>query len=280
MDPDSSSQLVQQSHLLVICCVLLISLFFSGLISAYESALTALSHLRLQKRADEGDRPSAQLLQLLKTPHQTLLTLMISDWLADVTILVLAAYLMFHYATSWWMIAALICLLTPIILVLGEIIPKAIATHFGEKLVYAWLPLMRLLLMVFSVPARMIAVLTRPFLDLLGSRLGQLVPDFTEEEILQMVNLGGNTGMLDKGETELVQHALSFDDTPAASVLTPRVDMISIEDSCTIEEALCIMAGDEGYSRLPVYRDNLDNIIGIAYIKDLLRMQQTGAPPR
>ncbi|PKL76869.1 MAG: hypothetical protein CVV27_08030, partial [Candidatus Melainabacteria bacterium HGW-Melainabacteria-1] len=79
---------------------------------------------------------------------------------------------------------------------------------------------------------------------------------------------------LDKGETELVQHALNFDDTTAASVLTPRVDMVCIEDSDTVDQALTIMAGEEGYSRLPVYKDNLDNIVGIAYIKDMLRIRQ------
>src|SRR5690606_4692246 len=115
---------------------------------------------------------------------------------------------------------------------------KAIAAQFEERFGYAWLPLHKLLRILFSIPVRLLAVLTRPFLDILGARLGQIVPDFTEEEILQMVNMGGNTGLLDKQETELVQHALTFDDTPASAVLTPRVDMVCIEDSDTVDEAL------------------------------------------
>lgn len=268
MDPDSSGQL--GTFLLV----LLVALFFSGLISAYESALSGLSSLRLQKRADEGDKRSIYLLQLIQSPHQTLLTLMICDWLADVTVLVLASKLLFEYFDNWLSIAGMIVVITPLLLILAEIIPKALATHFGENFVYTWLPLLQLLLSVFSLPVKMIGWATRPFLNILGARFSQLVPDFTEAEILQMVNLGGNTGLLDKGETELVQHALSFDDTPASSVLTPRVDMICIEDSASLDEALAIMAGEEGYSRLPVYKDNLDNIVGIAYIKDLLRIRQ------
>lgn len=258
--------------------VLLISLFFSGLISAYESALSGLSSIRLQKRADEGDRSSIYLLQLLQHPHQTLLTLMICDWLADMVIMVLTSWMLFHYLEGasyyWWKVSGAILVITPLLLILGEIIPKAVASHFGEKFVYAWLPLLRILLTLFSLPVRIMSWVTKPFLNLVGARFGQIVPDFTEAEILQMVNLGGNTGLLDKGETELVQHALSFDDTPASAVLTPRVDMICIEDSATVDQALAIMAGEEGYSRLPVYKDNLDNIVGIAYIKDLLRIRQ------
>lgn len=268
LDPDSSS------HLGTVLGVLLASLFFSGLISAYESALSSLSSIRLQKRAEEGDKRSLYLREILQAPHQTLLTLMICDWLADITFLVLTSWLLFHWVRDWLSIAGCILLLTPVFLVLGEIMPKALASHYGERFAYAWLPLLRMLLAVFSLPVRLMSMLTRPFLNLVGARFGQIVPDFTEAEILQMVNLGGNTGLLDKGETELVQHALTFDDTPASSVLTPRVDMICIEDGATIDEALTIMAGDEGYSRLPVYKDNLDNIVGIAYIKDLLRIRQ------
>lgn len=268
MDPDGSSPLI------AVISILFVSLFFSGFISAYETALGNLSSIRLEKRAEDGDKRSAFLLQLIYKPHHTLLTLMIADWLADVTVLVLTAYLIFTATSNWLYIAGFILLITPALLILGEIIPKTIAARAGESFVYAWLPLLKFLLFIFNPPVRVMVLFTRPFLDVVGARLGQIVPDFTEDEILQMVNMGGNTGLLDKDETELVQHALNFDDTPASAVLTPRVDMICLEDNATIEDAIQIMAGEEGYSRLPIYRDNLDNILGVVYIKDLLRVMQ------
>lgn len=271
LDPDSSS------YLTLILGILFLSLFFSGFISAYEAALANLSHLRLKKRVEADDARSVYLLNLLEHPHRTLLTLMIGDWLADVTVLLCAGWLVFQYTDSLWALSAAILFLTPVLLILGEVIPKAIAVQFEERFVYAWLPLLKMLFFVFSLPVSLMTVLTRPFLDLLGARLGQIVPDFTEEEILQMVNMGGHTGLLDKQETQLVQHALTFDDTPASSVLTPRVDMICVDELQTVDEALDIMAGEEGYSRLPVYRDNLDNIVGMVYIKDLLRLKQQNA---
>lgn len=268
MDPDSSGPW------LAVLSILFVSLLFSGFISAYETALADLSSIRLKKRADDGDRKSAYLLSLIQDPHRTLLTLMLSDWLADVTVLVLSSWFIFHYSHGWLTIAIAIMVLTPALLILGEVIPKTIAAHIGEKFIYTWLPLLRLLLVIFRVPVILLGGLTRPFLNLVGARLGQIVPDFTEEEILQMVNMGGNTGLLEKDETELVHHALTFDDKPASAALTPRVDMICLEEIATLDEALSIMAGDEGYSRLPVYRENLDNIVGIVYIKDLLRVLQ------
>ncbi len=270
MDPDSSSQIGS------VITVLITSLAFSGLISAYEASLTDLSSMRLEKRAEEGDQKSAYLLKLIQNPHHTLLTLMVSDWLADVTFLVLSAYLIFEVITpfSWWNVLLGIGILTPGLLIMGEIIPKNIASRYGERFAYSWLPLLKLLLLVFSLPVKILSVVTRPLLQSVGAQLGQLLPEFTEDEILQMVNMGGNTGLLEKDETELVQHALNFDDTPASAVLTPRVDMMCIEDTTTLEEALTIMADPEGYSRLPVYRDNHDNILGIVYIKDLLSLYQ------
>ena len=270
MDPDSSSQFGS------VITVLVVSLAFSGLISAYEASLSDLSSMRLEKRAEEGDQKSAYLLSLIKNPHHTLLTLMVSDWLADVTVLMLSAYLIFHALEpwAWWHVAVAIFTLTPALLILGEIIPKNIASRYGESFAYAWLPMLKLLLMVFSVPVRVLGFVTRPLLESVGAQLGQLLPDFTEDEILHMVNMGGTTGLLEKDETELVQHALNFDDTPASAVLTPRVDMMCLEDTVTLEEALTIMAEPEGYSRLPVYRDNHDNILGIVYIKDLLSVYQ------
>lgn len=270
MDPDSSGQFGS------VITVLVVSLAFSGLISAYEASLTDLSSMRLEKRAEEGDQRSAYLLKLIQNPHHTLLTLMVSDWLADVTVMVLSAYLLFHAlgAWSWWHVAAAIFVLTPTLLILGEIIPKNIASRYGERFAYAWLPLLKFLLLVFSVPVKVLSLVTRPLLESVGAQLGQLLPEFTEDEILHMVNMGGNTGLLEKDETELVQHALNFDDTPASAVLTPRVDMTCLDDTTTLEEALTLMADPEGYSRLPVYRDNFDNILGIVYIKDLLSVYQ------
>lgn len=268
MDPDSSGLLI------AVLSILCASLFFSGFISAYETALSNLSGIRLERRAEDGDRKSVYLLQLIKDPHHTLLTLMISDWLADTTVLVLSSWLIFQRAHHWSTIALAILIMTPALLILGEIIPKAVATRLGEKFVYTWLPLLKVLLVVLRIPVVLLSGITRPFLDVLGARLGQLVPDFTEDEILQMVNMGGNTGLLDKEETELVHHALTFDDKPAAAVLTPRVDMVCLEETATLDDALSIMAGEEGYSRLPVYRENLDNIVGLVYIKDLLRVLQ------
>lgn len=264
MDPDSRLSLT-------ILGIVILCLFISGFATAYESAFARLSRIRLQKRAEEGDKRSAYLLKLLTKPHKTLLTLMISDWLADVQFVVFLAYLFFHYTHSWLTVVGLSLLLTPVLLFLGEIFPKSIADRQRENFVYSWLPLLRVLMLILNPLVSLLNWVARPMLEAVGARFGQLMPDLTEEEILQMVNLGGNTGLLDKEESELVHSAFTFDDTPTSAVLTPRVDMLCIEDSMSLDEALKLMASDEGYSRLPVYHDNLDQIIGIVHLKDLVR---------
>lgn len=269
LDPDSS-------HLFTIFGVIVACLFLSGFVTAYETAFAGLSRVRLQKRADDGDKRSAYLLKLLTQPHKTLLTLMIADWLADIQFVVLLAYLIFHYTHNWLAVVGISFLATPVLLFVGEILPKTIANRQRENFVYAWLPLLRILMTIFNPIVSMINWIARPMLESVGARFGQIMPDLTEEEIMQMVNLGGNTGLLDKDESDLVHSAFTFDDTPASSVLTPRVDMLCIEDTTSLEEVLELMASDEGYSRLPVFHDNLDQILGIVHLKDLVRAKLKG----
>jgi len=264
LDPDSS-------RILIISSVIIVCLLVSAFVTAYEAAFAGLSRVRLQKRTDEGDKRSAYLLKLMNQPHKTLLALMISDWLADIQFVVLFTYLIFQFTHHWLYVVGLTLLATPVLLLVGEILPRTIAHRYREHFVYAWLPLLQILMLLLSPLVSFMSWAARPLLDASGARFGQMMPDFTEEEILQMVNLGGNTGMLDKEESELVHSAFNFNNTPASAVLTPRVDMLCIEDSMTIDEALELMAGDEGYSRLPVYHDNIDQIIGIVHTKDLLR---------
>jgi putative hemolysin len=264
LDPDSS-------RLFTILGVVLVCLLLSSFVTAYEAAFASLSRLRLQKRADQGDKRSVYLLKLLNQPHKTLLALMLSDWLADVMFVVLLSYLIFHITHHWYSVVGLSLLATPVLLLVGEILPRTIAHRYREDFVYAWLPLLRVLMVLLSPLVLFMNWVARPLLDAAGARFGQMMPELTEEEILQMVNLGGNTGMLDKDESELVHSAFAFNDTPAGDVLTPRVDMLCIEDTMTIDDALELMAGDEGYSRSPVYHENIDQIIGFVHIKDLLR---------
>lgn len=269
MDPDSHFPFI-------ILGILLFCLFISGFVTAYESAFASLSGVRLQKRAEEGDKPSIYLLKLLSQPHKTLLTLMLSDWLADVLFVVLLSYLFFHYTHNWLTVVILSIVATPVLLFFGEIWPKSVASQQREKLVYTWLPLLRVLMFTFSPLVWLLNWLARPMLERAGARFGQIMPDLTEEEILQMVNLGSNTGLLEKEESELVHSAFTFDDTPTSAVLTPRVDMLCVEESTSLDEALALMVSDEGYSRLPVYRENLDHIIGIVHLRDLVRAHLKG----
>ena len=268
MDPDSS---------LYLAFVIFTSLLFSGVVTIYETSLSHLSSVRLQKRADEGDKKSIYLQKVLHNPHQTLLTLMVCDWLADVTLLMTVSYAVFKYTQSPGLLGLSIVVMTPIILIFGEALPKSIAAKDGEKFIYQWLPLLKFLLFVFYIPVKVLSAITTPFLDIVGVRFGKIVSDFTEEEIRRMVNLSGTTGVLEAEETVLVSSALAFDDKPAKDVLTPRVDMVTVENITTVDETLAIMIGDEGegYSRLPVYKENLDQIIGVVHIK---RPAQSQAP--
>lgn len=268
MDVDSSSVNLTLALVVVVC------LIFSGFISAYEASLGLLRKVRLQQKAEQGNKAAKYLLQVMEKPQQALLTLMVADWLSDVSFLVISTQWFLNHTNNQWALFGFILVISTTLMMVGELIPKSLGAQYADTFAEKFVPLLRLLLLCFYLPVRLLSGLTKPFLDIVGAQLSQLVPDFTEDEILRMVNMSSNTGMLAKEETNLLHSALAFDDKPTSMVLTPRVDMVCVEDITPVDEALKIMVDQEGYSRLPVYRENLDDIIGIIHIKDLLRAKQ------
>ncbi|MBM3274700.1 MAG: HlyC/CorC family transporter, partial [Candidatus Sericytochromatia bacterium] len=112
-------------------------------------------------------------------------------------------------------------------------------------------------------------VMATPFIRLMGGKEAIATPRYTEEELRTLVEIGEEQGAIEGVEASLVASALAFDDTPVSAVLTPRVDIVAIHEDSPLEAVLKLIA-EQGYSRLPVLRENIDDIVGILHVKDLL----------
>lgn len=224
----------------------------------------SVSRARLQRLVDQGDPRAVRLQSLLAHPQNLYATLLVGRTLCYVGVVSLTVT-----RFNWpWNVAATV-VLALVLFAFGEALPKAWASHHLEQAALRLAGVMALFRLVLSPLLPMMMVLSAPAMRLWGGKLSPLGPRFTEDEIRSMVDLGEETGMLGEGETRLLQQALAFDDTPVSRVLTPRVDMVCASVDATLEEALAQMI-EEGYSRMPVYEDSLDHVVGIVTLKDLL----------
>lgn len=238
-----------------------------------EAALNSLHPIRLKKSASEGNLKAQYLQKFLENPNDILLTLMIGDWLADVTFIVLSSILFYHWIPGWQAIITLIFVLTPILIVFGELLPKTYAVKRPDTLASRMIPFIKGMRIVFFIPVKISSPLTQPWLGELSQRFLKHHHDYTEDELMTMVDISSRTGMLENEEQELVRSAFTFDEKTADAVLTPRVDMICVAHDTLLDDALETMI-DAGYSRIPVYEEDLDHILGFIHIKDLLKAKQ------
>ncbi|MGE4614135.1 MAG: hemolysin family protein [Planctomycetota bacterium] len=155
-------------------------------------------------------------------------------------------------------------------LVVLELIPEAITIWVGDKIAVALLPVLVAFEKLISPLTATFRVARRGLLRLIGGRAARSDQDLAEASIRAAVDLGEREGLLEKGEKTMIESVLEFRDSDVIEVMTPRTDMVCLEASDTIEEAIP-KAIACGHSRIPIYRKNFDDIIGVLYVKDMLR---------
>jgi putative hemolysin len=171
------------------------------------------------------------------------------------------------------LVTAIIGFLT---LVLGELVPKRLALEKSEKIALAVAKPIRILFKITSPMVRMLSFTTNLIARLLGASHDIDSSDITEEEIRLMINVGEERGIFQETETDMINSIFEFDDTVAREVMTPRTDIVAVSVDAAIDEILDIIV-EEGFSRIPVYEESRDNIIGILYIKDIFGLIKNDA---
>lgn len=257
MDP-SSWQII----LLVILVIL------SGFFSSAETAFTAANRLKLRHMAEEGSKSAKRALRLIENPSKLISALLIGNNIVNIFASSLATLVAIDlYGISATGIATSI--LTIVIIIFGEITPKSFATQHAEKVS-----------MMFSKPVGILMTLLTPFviifysisswiIRLFGGNINQSHPLVTEEELKTMVDVGSEEGVFEQEEKEMLHNIFDFGDLQVRDIMVQRVDITALDVDATYEEVLEIVK-EEQYSRFPVYREDIDDIIGILNVKDLL----------
>lgn len=162
-------------------------------------------------------------------------------------------------------------------LVFGELLPKSLALRDPEGVALRMAPLFRVVFWLFSPAVKALAVISRLAESLSGGdHSGVGVPSVTEEQIKTMVDAGEEEGAIEEDEKEMIFSIFEFSDTLAREIMVPRIDVTALDENASLGEAVDVVL-DKGFSRIPVYRDTIDNVIGLLYAKDLLRQLREGA---
>ena len=262
------------------CITAIAFLLFLFITYAAQTAAVTIADSRLKKMAEDGKKEARSVLKMTSEPsrfYDGLDTGRITLALAFIICVMLAFW---ADVTAWFVntgvfasvLSALVLLTVCAVfyLTFGYWLPKKLGAHFCEKFSLSfsgWLKLIYILSYPMSAFTKWAATgLARIF----GVVPGDSDEQVTEEEIRMMVDVGQEKGVIEDSEKAMINNVFEFDDRVAAEVMTHRTEICAVENIDTVDEILKL-AIEEGYSRLPVYRDDIDTIIGIVYVKDLLK---------
>ena len=250
--------------LLILCIVA--SAFFSG----SEIALSSLGKITLKRLGKENPHKKRQFDLLLSDPPRWLVTILIGNNLANIAAASLATILIENWlgGTQGKVIGIATGVMTFIILVFGEVAPKRYCREHAEKISLKVIGPIFFLSTVLSPVVKALTFLTRGIFGI-PSDESLVSKPITEKEIHTLIDIGQEEGALEEREEELVHSALEFDETRVKEIMTPRTKVVAIHSEASLVD-LTRLINEAGYSRIPVYEGRLDNIVGIAYIKDLL----------
>lgn len=255
---------------ILIVFLLLGSAFFSGT----EIAYTSLSKLKVKKEG-EKQTPTEKLVGFIYNHYDfALSTVLVGNNLVNIAATSVATVLAVNLAASMAIageVASSIVtvVMTVIILVVGEITPKMVARRIAEPFAkMAAYPL--LILMIVFFPVVLLTSGIVKVLSILWKKAADQDVTITEEELENLLDTAEDEGVIDENETELLQSALEFTDLDAGDILTPRIDVIGFEINTPIDEMLSVISESQ-FSRYPVYERSIDHVVGILYVKHLLK---------
>ena len=250
----------------LVCC----SAFFS----ASETALTSLSRIRLRNMVEENVKNADLIMRLLEDPNRLLSSILVGNNLVNNGASALTTTLaiqIFRGNSGGAGIATIV--ITVIILIFGEITPKTIAAQKAEKVALAVVKIISFCVLVFRPVVAVLNVVTGGLIRLLGCNPNEKAPLITEAELKTMVNVSHEEGVLELDERKMINNVFDFGDSKAKDVMTPRTDIVAVPLDVTYGEYVR-QVQEEGFSRMPVYGEDLDDIVGILYVKDIFYLDE------
>lgn len=252
-----------ESHSMMAILAIVVLVILSGYFSATETAFTSVNRIKIKNMAGEGNHRAQRVLRLSENYDKLLSTILIGNNIVNIVMTSVATVFFIHLLGDFGATVATI-VITLVVLIFGEITPKSLAKEAPESFTMISAPLIRIF-MVLLAPVNYLFTKWKKMVAKIFKVTGG--SNITEEELRTMVEEAATEGAIESDQSELIQNAIEFKEVAAEEVMTPRVDIeaIDIEDT---EEEVAELFRRSGFSRMPVYEDDMDTVLGVLNQKD------------
>ena len=263
LDPDGPWQII----------LLVVLLFRSAFYSASETALMSLSKIRLRHLEDAGVKNAELVNKLLEHPNRLLGAILVGNNLVNIGASALATSIIMKLTGASGVLWATLTM-TVLILIFGEITPKSLAALHSEKWALFLGPFLKLVVIILTPVTRIVTFITDGLIRLTGNDPKEARPFITAEELRTILTVSQEEGVLEGDESKMISNVFDFGDSQAKDAMTTRTDMIVVDETTSFDDVVELFRAEQ-YSRIPVYQDTIDDIIGVLYIKDMILNQVT-----
>lgn len=256
--------------------ILLTLLALSFLFSGFETGVISINQLELETKAKKN-RSHTRLLESVRHPDRVLGTTLIGNNIVNILMATISTYLVHRIDVTWFNAKYTALLAGSVVLIFGEVVPKALFRDHADTLVPSLYPLMRFFYFILKPLVSLVTWLNHKLKLLLKITDSENFNYLTKDDLAYLLSIT-NAASEDEPQMEMIEDALDFTEQEAHNVMVPRTDVVALPETATIAEAI-ELARAENFTRYPVYRQNLDDIIGILIIYDILKREYTPQTP-
>lgn len=268
--------------------IILLLILVNGFFAASEIALISARRSRIKQLSEKGHKKAQLVNKLQNKPDIFLATVQVGITLVGTLASVVGGAKVVDHLKPWIekipspaiqnssesiAIGMVVVVITYLLLVLGELVPKYVALAHPEKVAFRTVGPVHVLSNLAFIVVKLLSNSSRFLVSLFVKEVPKESGFVTDEELKFIVHEGKNKGIFDQTEEELIRSALEFTDTTVRNAMTPRTEIIALDKSAEQQQVIRAMT-EQGFSRIPVYKDNLDHIVGIIYAKDIINLLQ------
>lgn len=254
--------------------VLVILIILSAFFSSAETAFSTANRIKMRSLSEEGNKKAALVLKILDSYSKLLSAILIGNNVVNLSASSLATTIAIALSEPLGLKEALMTglatgILTIVVLLGGEIVPKTWANLYADKIALTYAPIIRFLMVILTPIIFIVDKIALGILKLFRIDPSKKNNAMTESELRSYVDVSHEDGVIEEEEKEMIYNVFDFGDSLAKDIMIPRIDMVSVEDTATYKEVMELFR-ENMYTRLPVYHESTDNIVGIINIKDFL----------
>lgn len=258
--------------ILINLILLILLLLFASVTAASEIAMIAANRIKLRRLASGGSKAARIVLKILEIPERFFGTILVTNNIVDALIAVIVTVMILRFTGVEGKLQLIIATAAASSLItISEVTAKTLAALYSEKMSIMLARPIKALIAVFAPIVKIVEFVTRSIVKMLGADTGRRSSLVTEEEIKAIIKVGEEEGVLHKDKYRMLSKVFDFSEAIVRNVMAPKKEITSIDVHANIDDILDKVL-ESGYSRIPVYKDNPDNVIGIINMKDLLSL--------